>query len=52
MVLFGRYNMPLSTYSSAGLDDWNSVPCGSVACPDTPKKTPSIFIGAGLRTGR
>jgi hypothetical protein len=47
LVLFGRYNMMLSTYSSAGLDDWNSQPP-----PDTPKKSNMLFFGAGLRTGR
>ena len=52
MVLFGRYNMALAAYSSPGLTAWNSVPCGATACPDTPKKVSSIFIGAGLRTGR
>jgi hypothetical protein len=52
MTIFGRYIMPLSEYSSDGLDDWNSVPCGSGPCPDTPKKVSSIFVGVGLRTGR
>ena len=47
LVVFGRYNMALSEYSSAGLDNWNSVPP-----PDTPKKVNSIFVGVGLRTGR
>jgi hypothetical protein len=52
MVLFARYHLPFSEYSSPGLTDWNSVPCGGSPCPDTPKKVPSILIGAGLRTGR
>ena len=52
MVLFARYHLPLKEYSSAGLTDWNSVPCGSTPCPDTGKKVPSILVGVGLRTGR
>ncbi len=47
LVIFGRYDMMLSKYSSAGLDDWNSQPP-----PDVAKKINSILIGVGLRTGR
>lgn len=46
LVLFGRYMLAFSEYSSDGLTDWNSVPP-----PDVGQKVNLIFVGAGLRTG-
>lgn len=46
-VVFARYNMAMSEYTSDGLTDWNSVP------PEDPgQKVNVLFVGVGLRTGR
>lgn len=46
-VVFARYNLGMSEYSSDGLDDWNSVPP-----PDPGQKVNVLLVGVGLRTGR
>ncbi len=52
-VLFGRYSLALSEYSSDGLDDWNS-PCspGDATCIDAGQKVNLLQVGVGFRSGR
>lgn len=52
-VVFGRYSLALSEYSSDGLDDWNA-PCspGDATCIDAGQKVNLLQVGVGFRSGR